>query len=328
MHAQTKSPAAKGTSNTTQKKYSRATTQNLVNTIISDTCLDKKFSIVFYLIQDSAFSILTAPPTDPHSLASYQLPDIMNLLNDVFSPICVSFEHCKTVIIPNYPDNRWKGYGNGVDITDTWYTENTINIYIPEEIDQPYVDPPIETAYTYPPPNGAFAPYPSPLPNGIVTPKNAIVFRKKAIKPDDVNSAGFLGSSIIHAFGIFFGLPHTYNEINPTNIPSPPPPLNTSPPIVTLEYANHLNIQNCKDHGDGFCDTEADPFPAYLTVPSTIPEGMGGCSASGGVVDGNGTPYLPPSDNFMSHYGCRCRFTHEQYNYMAKIMMTKRLYLH
>jgi hypothetical protein len=30
----------------------------------------------------------------------------------------------------------------------------------------------------------------------------------------------------------------------------------------------------------------------------------------------------------MSNYGCRCKFTQEQYNHMAYIILTRRLYLH
>ncbi|WP_317897522.1 hypothetical protein [Aurantibacillus circumpalustris] len=314
LNAQTTKPALKSSTNPPQKKYSASSTQNLVNTAKSDTCLNKKFSIVFYLIQDSAYSILTALPSNPNSLASYQLGSIINLINAAFDPICVSFEHCKTVLIPNYPHNKWRASGNGYSIINTWFTDNTINVYIPKEIIPPFGDEPL--AYTYPPPTGTTAPI------------NAIVCGKDAIKPVSMNAAGLIGSSIIHAFGIFFGLPHTFDEINPTSIPSPPPPLNCTPPIATLEYADHVNIQNCKDHGDGFCDTEADPFPSNLSTPSTIPTGMGGCSEPAGMKDGNGTLYLPPSDNFMSHYDCRCRFTHEQYNHMAKIILTKRLYLH
>ena len=316
LNAQTPKPGVKTTTSTPQKKYSSASTQNLITTTKSDTCLDKKFSIVFYLIQDSAFSILTTPPSNPNSLASYQLGGIINKINEAFAPICVSFEHCKTVLIPTYPDNKWKGYGNGYAIVNTWYTENTINVYIPAEINPPYVDIPDGFSYAYAPPTGTAAPI------------NAIVISKEAMNPLAFNAEYIVGTSIMHAFGIFFGLPHTYAEINPTNIPSPAPPLNATPPITTLEYAKHTNIQNCKDHGDGFCDTEADPYPSSLTVGSPVPTGMGGCSEPAGLTDGNGNPYLPPSDNYMSHYECRCRFTHEQYNHMARIMITKRSYLH
>lgn len=288
----------------------------MVNTLKHEICLDKKFSIVFYLIQDSMYSLPNnpPPPNNPNHITSYSLPAIVNLLNTAFSPICVSFEHCKTVIIPDYNHNTWKAFGNGAMITSTWYTENTINVYIPAVIDPTFFDP-IEKAYAYSPPTGT------------VAPRNAIVFDKNAITR--INEAGFQGAEILHAFGIFFGLPHTYDEINPSLPVSPMPPTNVTPSITTLEFADHANsFSNCAIHGDGFCDTEADPFPASLSPASPIPLGSGDCSSGAGMVDGYGTHYLLPTDNFMSHYPCRCRFSTEQYNYMAQIMMTKRKYLH
>lgn len=306
VNSQTGKSAAKTSPNAAQKKYSASETQNLVNTLKHDTCLDKKFSIVFYLIQDTANSL---PNTPPNNVQSYNLNQIINLLNNTFSRICVSFEHCKTVIIPDHSHNRWKATINGNMITSTWYTDNTINVYIPEEIDPPYYES-NEKTYAYEPGH----------------PKNAIVIDRAAISTQ--NSANFYGSSILHAFGHFFGLPHTNAEINPSNIPSPPPPANATPPIQTLEYASRTNTLNCKEHGDGFCDTEADPFPSVLSVLPAIRSGDGSCSASVGLKDGMGTLYEPPTDNFMSLYGCRCRFSQEQYNYMAYIILTKRLYLH
>jgi len=314
INAQTTKQGLKTDHGSSQKKYGASSTQNLINTLQHDTCLNKKFSIVFYVIQDSLYSLPNNPPIGPASLASYSLTAIINLLNSTFARICVSFENCKTVIIPNYSHNKWKAFGNGNMIVNTYFTENTINVYIPTEIQPLLVDDP-EAAYSY-----------SPAPGGPSAQRNAIVLEKGSIGQS--NAATFFGSSILHAFGIFFGLPHTYDEINPSSPPSgPTPPANCTPPIKTLEYVDHTNISDCHTHGDGFCDTEADPYPSSLTIPSTIPVGTGGCSTPG-PTDGYNNYYVPPTDNFMSHYPCRCRFTQEQYNYMAYIILTKRMYLH
>ncbi len=46
-----------------QGKNQGASTQNLVMNLLRDTCLDKKFSIAFYLINDSAFALPNTSPT-------------------------------------------------------------------------------------------------------------------------------------------------------------------------------------------------------------------------------------------------------------------------
>ena len=69
-------------------KFSEASTQNLVDSRISDTCLDKKFSIVFYLINDSSETLTK----NPLAIQSLSLPHVMHTLNKAFAPICLSFE--------------------------------------------------------------------------------------------------------------------------------------------------------------------------------------------------------------------------------------------
>ncbi len=105
--------------------------------------------------------------------------------------------------------------------------------------------------------------------------------------------------------GHFFGLPHTFEGPSP-NAPS----------------TELVNETNCTTTGDGFCDTEADPYPAGVDV--TKP-----CGLNYGPQDANGHYYTPPVDNIMTYYkGCNCRFTQQQYNHMAYIYYTIRNYLH
>jgi hypothetical protein len=109
--------------------------------------------------------------------------------------------------------------------------------------------------------------------------------------------------------GHFFGLPDTFEEI-------------TSPGSPSGELYERTN---CYTNGDGFCDTEADPYPNGYTPNSPTP-----CDYIYGPIDGQGRYFTPPVDNFMSEarLSCRCRFTQEQYNWMATTILTQRLYLH
>jgi hypothetical protein len=129
--------------------------------------------------------------------------------------------------------------------------------------------------------------------------KNTIVIKKDVMKNDT--------TELTHLIGHFFGLPDTYEEI--------------SSPTATasLEYVDR---SNCYTNGDGFCDTEADCYPQdYNTLLSP-------CYLQYGAKDGHNEFYRPPSENLMSNFGCRCVFSQEQYNYMARQMITKRRYLH
>lgn len=289
--------------------------QSLVSNTMHGPCLDKKFSVVFYLIQDSLYALPT-----PSAIVKYSLTEAMEVLNKTFSTICVSFEHCKTVIIPNYSYNQWHTGAMAASIFKNWYTENTINIYLPEKIFPFPIDPP-ETAYTFPPP---------PAPPTAVVPIDAIVVEKEEFMKSIPAPGEIKGSQFLHAMGHYFGLPHTYEEINPAGASTviPAPPSTASPPIATLEYVNRTNPANCIEHGDGFCDTEADPFPSYSTA-NLLTGGTYNSVTNGGLKDGYGDFYVPPFDNLMSAYFLtRCRFSAQQMAYMANVMLTRRWYLH
>ncbi len=268
--------------------------QNLFNAVRHDTCLTKKFSVVVYLIQDSLYQ-LTVPPATNTALATYSISAFFNKLNATFSTICVSFEHCKTIIIPNHTYNIWKAGRNGNDVIREWYTENTICLYIPDSI--PQVNTPDNPTDDYTFNADTLSPY-----------RNAIVIKKRHL----------MSSFAFHVFGHFFGLPHTYAEINPGQATTPPTPAQ----IVSKEFVKR---SNCYTHGDGFCDTEADPFPTgsnlpYASLLNCIPLGL---------KDGMGNFYTPPTENYMSIYAdCRCKYSPEQYLFMAHYILRKRLYLH
>ncbi|MBX3163140.1 MAG: hypothetical protein KF900_01555 [Bacteroidetes bacterium] len=270
--------------------YTNAQAQNTNYTVKHDTCLNKKFSIVFYLIQDSTNSL-------PGTASSYSLADIVNELNTAFSRICVSFENCKTVIIPNNEYNEWKiGITDSVVMTN-WYYPNTINFYIPAPASASIVGTDLGSLYTYG----------SALPLGNVPTKDYIVMQKEK-----------LGTSLLHTFGHFFGLEHTYAELSAA-----------SPTVPSQELADGSNSST---HGDRISDTNADCYPnGFEFTPPAPPASPQPCAFdySSGLKDAAGNYYSPPVDNLMSNYfECRCRFTQEQYNRMAYIILTRRLYLH
>jgi hypothetical protein len=284
------------------KNIGNASVQNLVTNLKRDTCLDKKFSIVFYLIADTIYP----SPTPSISPATQSLmANIITTLNAAFKPICVSFESCSTFVIPNHPYNNWSKNIVDPQVTANWYTENTINLYLPFKVVQgPILHQYHIYSYTYPPSTI------TAVPN-----KDVIVVEKgRALIP---NNSSKNGAILLHTFGHYFGLPHTFDEINP-NLTASPSQTNTS--ILSKEFVDR---SNCYLHGDGFCDTQADPYP--VTGGGVL---FPFCFYSGGAKDGKGVFYEPPIDNYMSGTDCACRFTQEQYNYMAYFILTKRMYLH
>lgn len=108
-----------------------------------------------------------------------------------------------------------------------------------------------------------------------------------------------LENTPIHEMGHLFGLPHTF------------------------EAGNELVRRNdCQTLGDGFCDTEADPHPTGEVAGAH-------CDFQAGPKDANNDYYTPPLDNYMTYFKpCRCRFTQEQYNYMAWVFLVGGATLH
>jgi hypothetical protein len=262
--------------------------QNMVNSLQHDTCLNKKFSIVFYVVLDSNSS--------PGAATQANLNLVITNLNNAFKRICVEFLNCSTVYIPHYPYNQWSKNSIDTIVTSNWYTDKTINFYIPDQVSGTINDP---NGYAYPPPLTPTS-----------TPRDIIVVEKSSLV--STNAANFQSHTPIHEMGHFFGLPHTFDEIGTPTLPGPPPG------AISNEYFNRTN---CYTNGDGFCDTEADPYPlGFNSLPL--------CDYISGIKDGNNEYYVPPVDNIMSLYPCRCHFSQEQYNYMAYIILTKRLYLH
>lgn len=110
-------------------------------------------------------------------------------------------------------------------------------------------------------------------------------------------------SAMPHEVGHFLGLPHTF------------------------EGGNELvERTDCYNTGDGFCDTEADPYNSSNSGALDA-----NCNYKGQPAkDSNGDWYVPPVTNIMSYWGCECEetdFTFEQLNKIADVVLNIRNYL-
>jgi hypothetical protein len=271
----------------------------MVNGTDHDTCLNKSFSVVFYVIQDTTLA------KNISSVQQNEILTVMKVLNNYFARICVTFQNCSTVVIPNYEYNKWTMKVDK-DVTDNWYIPNTINIYLVEElVYKPEFE---EIGYAHAP----------GIPGAKFSNKEVMVFQYMTVAPDkkknimDLNSSGVQASAVAHAAGHFFGLPDTFSEL-------------AGSPMGTYEMVRRTN---CDVTGDGICDTEADPFPlSYFPPPGTVPKGAY-CRYWPVLKDSAGDYYTPPIDNMMSMYLCRCRFTQQQYNHMARYILKNKWHLH
>ncbi len=130
------------------------------------------------------------------------------------------------------------------------------------------------------------------LVDNIVTPSGASGYAA-TMSHIVMNKSALGGTTPIHEMGHLFGLPHTF--VGGTEL---------------------VRRTNCYSAGDGFCDTEADCYPAGNNV-------IGHCDFIPGPKDANNDFYTPPLDNYMTYFkSCRCRFTQEQYNFMVYTYLT------
>lgn len=219
------------------------------------------------------------------SISPSTLNGCINSLNGAFSRICVSFASCHVDEIPNYTYNHWYMASTEASIAASYNMQNVINIYLADSI----------------------VGFPAGYCSGVIV----------------LEKGSAVGTVPIHEMGHFFGLPHTWDEIGTAASNATVNPQPTNAAVGSREWYRRVPT-NCYQHGDGFCDTEADCYPADYSVNSTMP-----CKHDqGGAADGWGDYYVPPVDNYMTYFKCGCRFTQEQYNFMARVIVATKLYLH
>jgi hypothetical protein len=102
--------------------------------------------------------------------------------------------------------------------------------------------------------------------------------------------ANFGSTTLTHELGHFFSLPHTFRGWENGNVP----------PASQQERVDGVN---CRNAGDGFCDTGPD----YVS-------NRWGCPLTNQLTDPLGTPFRPDPDFYMNYASdaCHRRFSNEQ----------------
>jgi hypothetical protein len=118
--------------------------------------------------------------------------------------------------------------------------------------------------------------------------------------PSGVQLADLSERTVIHEFGHFFTLIHTFDFAN------------------GVEKVTRTG-GNCATAGDGLCDTHADPYG--LTTSQVIGNALTykNCTITSNTRDLNNDVYSPPFDNFMAYYdnSCGLKFTPQQFDRMV-----------
>jgi len=227
-------------------------------------CAPKTISLAIHIVNDSLFE--------------RNLPDLIyqrdiDSLNVHFAPICIQFKICE---VNDIPHNRWETMIKGErdeEIADMYNRPNMVNIFYSQTIE------------------GGAAGF-APLGDTIVPPisemRDAIFLQKGSGK-----------NTIIHEFGHYFGLSHTFETDN------------------GVELADG---SNCETAGDKICDTPADDNSGTVNRF---------CEFEMINTDANGDYYTPDICNQMGYYSvCSYkRFTIGQYNRMLEVALKGRSYL-
>ena len=228
-------------------------------------CVDKEFCVVVHIIKDS----LGNPGITESSISTS-----IDSLNSYFSPICLSFKVCEFV----YHDNHKYDSLNS-DVLAEWpemqvlYNQtHRINLYYVKKIVRP----------------SGVCGFAGLGAIGSLS-NNGIVIQKSP------NCCSVPFKTIIHEFGHYFSLEHTFEVGNGAEL---------------------VNGSNSAVAGDNVLDTPADPY----VFPEPVTNYVVNCKFISMKKDANNQYYSPIVGNVMDYYPdtCLCGFTHDQLMKMAK----------
>jgi len=142
-----------------------------------------------------------------------------------------------------------------------------------------------------------------------------------AIYSKHIGSQG--ARTIAHEIGHYFMLPHTFAWGPIVTDTQQPWLAQYVSDTVSLIVNGNSVIKTCKQTGDGFCDTRADPtrenIDSYCAWNNSC-NGLTGCTPY--PNDPFGVPYNPDASLLMGYsFGCGNRFSDEQTEQMREIVM-------
>lgn len=196
-----------------------------------DYCLHKTLSIVAHIVLDSL---------DQPAMTLTQLDNAINVLNEDFLPICLSFQVCKIEYIKNYKYDRFHDTNEGGEAKAIYNVPRMINIFFVIDIQDPTV--------AGGGPAGGFAPMPPTQDSS-----DYIVIKK--------GSSLTGGKTMSHEMGHYFGLFHTWETSmgvetnNGSNCTTAGDLLCDTPPD-----AFPINFNGCS-----YSDNQTDPNGEFLT---------------------------------------------------------------
>lgn len=156
-------------------ELSQISQQQGLKTFTSVPCLEKKLSIIAYIVRDS----LGQP-----NITEQDILDAIDSTNKDFAPICLSFVVCEFIYVNNYQYDIYhvmpnpQNYDDEKEMMDLYYKPQVINMYFVSDIPS---DPQCGHAF---------------MPGG----PDLVVIKKSCIP----------GLVITHELGHFFGLYHTF----------------------------------------------------------------------------------------------------------------------
>lgn len=247
-------------------------------------CVNKNYNIVAHVAVDSAGR---AP-----LYSEMELDTVMSVLNEVFSPICVSFSLCEyNVLEDDYALGRVRGEPISkeqqlAELKSRFTQRRRINIFFLD-----FVFNELCGTSTF---------------EGILTLNDANIFTERLC----IGNGAGIAMEVAHHLGHTFGLRNTYD-----------------PGSIEL-----VDGSNCATTGDLLCDTPADPFGQVDRTPEEqilINDGelqdafinTNTCEFLYEIKDPNGEYYNPDVGNIMTAYPCKCGFTQDQFRKMVETIL-------